>query len=106
MYALPHNYDSILFIRNKNGIFDNDMEKSVHDSFISDTPSKPVNSVMKYKNSFRTYPKNMGVAEIEQFCGLARKKNGSILFKKTYSAVFLTPPGCKRADCRQPRFLG
>jgi len=26
----------------------------------------------------RTYPKNMGVAEIEQFCGLARKKNGSI----------------------------
>jgi len=55
---------------------------------------------------FRTYPKNMGVAEIEQFCGLARKKNGSILFKKTYSAVFLTPPGCKRADCRQPRFLG
>jgi len=38
----------------------------------------------------------MGVAEIEQFCGLARKKNGSILFKKTYSAVFLTPLGCKR----------
>ncbi|HNX27183.1 MAG TPA: hypothetical protein PKK48_07225, partial [Phycisphaerae bacterium] len=37
---------------------------------------------------FRTYPKNMGVAEIEQFCGPARKKNGSILLKKTYSAVF------------------
>ncbi len=27
---------------------------------------------------YRTYPKNMGVAEIEQFCWLARKKNGSI----------------------------
>ncbi len=26
----------------------------------------------------RTYPKNMGVAEIEQFCWLARKKNGNI----------------------------
>jgi len=61
----------------------------------------------RYIPSFtRTYPKNMGVAEIEQFCGLARKKKWQHTFLKKYSAVFLTPPGCKRADCRQPRFLG
>jgi len=37
------------------------------------TPAGGIDSLLH-----RTYPKNMGVAEIEQFCGPARKKNGSI----------------------------